>query len=61
MKPFTQSLESNIKQTFTYSHAKNKYNYEGRAEGYDSLSFFKKNVSAKKSFSNTDGFGSSSF
>lgn len=50
MKPFTQSLESNIKQTFTYSHAKNKYNYEGRAEGYDSLSFFKRMLAQKNPF-----------
>ena len=40
MIPFTKALEANIKQTFTYSHAKNKYNYESRAENYDSLSFF---------------------
>lgn len=42
MKPFTKALESNIEQTFTYSHAKNKYNYQMRAEDYDSLAFFKK-------------------
>lgn len=42
MTPFTPALESNIKQTFTYSHAKNKHNYDKRAENYDSLPFFKK-------------------
>lgn len=50
MKPFTNALKKNIEQTFTYSHAKNRHNYEGRAESYDSLSFFTNLLSIKNPF-----------
>jgi len=50
MRPFTQALENNIKQTFTYSHAKNKYRYDKRAEDYDSIPFFKTLLLQKNPF-----------
>lgn len=50
MKPFTQALLSNIQQTFTYSHAKNKHNYPLRAESYDSLPFFEELLLKKNPF-----------
>lgn len=50
MKPFTTALELNVKQTFTYSYSKNRYNYDKGAEHYDSLSFFKKLLAQKNPF-----------
>lgn len=37
---FSQAITDNIQKTFSYSHAKNKYNYQDSIDWYSSLSFF---------------------
>lgn len=40
MTRYTKALERNIRDTFTYSHAKNKYLYPFQAKDYDAIEFF---------------------